>query len=159
MACQLSSFMSNLMFRCPCLKHKNQTFLDDVKLDLYCRGFVLGYWFWISHGEYELYTNLQYGPSITSRTLEDDQINRMYEELIFDATCQTIREHIDVLRIKIGRKIDFTVDDHPQSSLLVFNNNGKPNGRCITRFLNDLEIRTTKLYVLLNCEEVQPLLE
>lgn len=42
-ACQLHSFKSIGMFKYPCIKNKNQAFLklDDVKVDLYHRSFVL----------------------------------------------------------------------------------------------------------------------
>ena len=48
------------MYRCPCTKGKNAKYLnpDDVKLHLYKKGFVQGYWTWTSHGEVH---NAQYG--------------------------------------------------------------------------------------------------
>ena len=43
----------NGVYRCPCTKCKNAKYLtpDDVKLHLYKKGFVQGYWTWTSHGE------------------------------------------------------------------------------------------------------------
>ncbi|KAI0508150.1 hypothetical protein KFK09_014284 [Dendrobium nobile] len=85
-ASQLSSFQFDKMFRCPCSKHKNLAFLnpDDVKLDLYRRGFVPNYWIWTSHGEYESHRDAHDGSSIAYETFDEDQMSRPYEDLIFD---------------------------------------------------------------------------
>jgi len=49
---QLSSFISDLKFCCPYFKHKNEVHIspDDVNVDIYRRGIMLEYWYWISHG-------------------------------------------------------------------------------------------------------------
>ncbi|PKU74136.1 hypothetical protein MA16_Dca020112 [Dendrobium catenatum] len=73
-ASQLPSFQFDKMFRCPCSKHKNLAFLkpDDVKLDLYRRGFVPNYWIWTSHGEYEPHRDAHAGSSTTYETFDED---------------------------------------------------------------------------------------
>ncbi|PIN04478.1 hypothetical protein CDL12_22984 [Handroanthus impetiginosus] len=37
----------------------------------------------------------------------------------------------------------------------VFNQSGRPAGKCTTRYLNDAEFNAAKLHVLINCDEVQ----
>jgi len=40
-------------YRCPCAKCKNRVYLtsNEVKMYLAYKGFMEGYWFWISHRE------------------------------------------------------------------------------------------------------------
>ncbi|KAI0516679.1 hypothetical protein KFK09_009356 [Dendrobium nobile] len=63
--------------------------------------------------------------------------------------------HVRSTRTKMGRNMDFDVEEQSHATLTVFRRQGKPNGKCVERYLNDLEINTANLYVLLNCEEVQ----
>ncbi|PIM98891.1 hypothetical protein CDL12_28622 [Handroanthus impetiginosus] len=37
----------------------------------------------------------------------------------------------------------------------VFNQPGRPAGKCTTRYLNDVEFNVAKLHVLINCDKVQ----
>ncbi|PKU64928.1 hypothetical protein MA16_Dca004543 [Dendrobium catenatum] len=67
--------------------------------------------------------------------------------------------HVRSTKIKIGRNMDYDVEEQSYATLSVFRSQGKPSGKCVKRFLNDLEINTVILYVLLNCEKVEPILE
>ncbi|PKU63659.1 Retrovirus-related Pol polyprotein from transposon TNT 1-94 [Dendrobium catenatum] len=67
--------------------------------------------------------------------------------------------HVRSTRTKMGRNMDFDVEEQSHATLTVFRRQGKPSGKCVERYLNDLEINTANLYVLLNCEEVEPILE
>ena len=48
-----NEYIVNGVYRCPCSKCKNAKYLtpDNVKLHLYKKGCVGGYWTWTSHGE------------------------------------------------------------------------------------------------------------
>ncbi|PKU82319.1 hypothetical protein MA16_Dca005324 [Dendrobium catenatum] len=67
--------------------------------------------------------------------------------------------HIRSTRTKIGHNMNFDVEEQSHAKLSVLRRQGKSSGKCVERFLNDLEINTANLYVLLNCEEVEPILE
>ncbi|KAI0504324.1 hypothetical protein KFK09_015276 [Dendrobium nobile] len=96
-ASQLPSFQLDKMFRCPCSKHKNLAFLkpDDVKLDLYRRGFLPNYWIWTSHGEYEPHRDAHAGSSTAYETFHENQMSRPYEDLIFDVTGHNLRSNVE----------------------------------------------------------------
>ncbi|KAI0494048.1 hypothetical protein KFK09_024179 [Dendrobium nobile] len=95
-ASQLPSFQFDKMFRCPCSKHKNLAFLkpDDVKLDLYRRGFPPNYWIWTSHGKYEPHRDAHAGSSTAYETFDEDQMSRPYEDLIFDVAGHNLRSNV-----------------------------------------------------------------
>ncbi|PKU73812.1 hypothetical protein MA16_Dca011958 [Dendrobium catenatum] len=67
--------------------------------------------------------------------------------------------HIRSTRTKIGHNMDFDIEEQSYAALSVFRRQGKPSDKCVERFLNDLEINTSNLYILLNCVEVDPILE
>jgi len=48
-------FLNGGKYRCPYAKHRNSMYLtpNEVKMHLMYKGFVKGYWFWISHAEVE----------------------------------------------------------------------------------------------------------
>ena len=64
-------------YRCPCSKCKNKKYLisTEVKVHLYKRGFMYGYWYWTSHGEVEpnVEVNMHHGSS--SMDVEHDDYN------------------------------------------------------------------------------------
>ncbi|PKU74137.1 hypothetical protein MA16_Dca020113 [Dendrobium catenatum] len=47
--------------------------------------------------------------------------------------------HVSSTRTKIGRNMDFDVEEQLHAALSVFRRPGKPSGKCVERFLNDLE--------------------
>ena len=89
-ACQHPIFLSEGKLRCPCLRHKNQKYLtpDEVRVDLYRKGFTSNYWYWTSHGEEMPETNIGADGSLPGSShldLGDDQENYRYQSMIFDA--------------------------------------------------------------------------
>ena len=50
---------------CPCSRHKNTIFLsvDEVKLDLYRKGFQPNYWYWTCYVEFEPHIDVEAGTS------------------------------------------------------------------------------------------------
>ncbi|KAF7841398.1 putative tnp2 transposase [Senna tora] len=83
--------------RCPCSKHENHAYLtvEEVKVDLYKRGFLPGYWCWTCHGEIApevsvVMPNVDFGASSSSHVMGDE--NNRYESMIINA----IRPHFDV---------------------------------------------------------------
>ncbi|XP_038693762.1 uncharacterized protein LOC119991488 [Tripterygium wilfordii] len=89
-ACQHPIFLSEGKLRCPCSKHKNQRYLtpDEVKVDLYRKGFTPNYWYWTSHGEEEPQIDVEIDrslPGSSSVHISDDQQMNRYQTMIFDA--------------------------------------------------------------------------
>ena len=51
------------------------------------------------------------------------------------------------------------LDDNPREpSLSIFTSAGRTTGKCSDRWLTDTEVEAAQLYVLLNCDEVKPVL-
>ena len=50
-----TNFRNGRKYRCPCAKCIKRVYLtpDEIKKHLMYKGFMKGYWFWISHGEVE----------------------------------------------------------------------------------------------------------
>ena len=67
--------------------------------------------------------------------------------------------HVQSMRTKVGRNDFGGQNDTSQTTLSVFNHVGRPGGTCKSHYLNEKELDTVHLHVLLNCEEVQPYIE
>ena len=63
------------------------------------------------------------------------------------------------MKIKVGRNDFGGQNDTSQKTLSIFNHVGRPAGTCKSHYLNEKELATLHLHVLLNCEEVQPYIE
>ena len=66
--------------------------------------------------------------------------------------------HVQCKSNRVGRNTTY-VDEPSDPTLSVFNQPGEPSGKCVTRYLTDRELSLATLTVLLNCDEVQPLLQ
>ena len=100
-----TEFLNGGKYRCPCAKCRNRVYLtpDEVKMHLMYKGFVQGYWFWISHGEIEPqeygsgYQNSEIpevgGSSNFNNDYSESYIDRM-EDMVDDAVIanQNVRE-------------------------------------------------------------------
>ena len=58
------------------------------------------------------------------------------------------------MRTNVGRNDDGGVDEIVRPTLSIFNHSSHSAGTCTSRYLNDRELTTVHLHVLLNCEEV-----
>ena len=62
-------------------------------------------------------------------------------------------------RTRVRRNDYGVVNDDREPSISVFNLPGRTSGTCKERWLNDKELAAAQLHVLLNCEEVKPIIE
>ncbi|PKU79447.1 hypothetical protein MA16_Dca000792 [Dendrobium catenatum] len=115
-ASQLPSFQFDKMFRCPCLKHKNLSFLkpDDVKLDLYRRGFVPNYWIWTSHGEYEPHRDAHAGSSTAYETFDENT----HSELSIAVRMLSIKTEYNIPRGCFNDFIGLMKETNPAGNLI-----------------------------------------
>ncbi|XP_031100530.1 uncharacterized protein LOC116004565 [Ipomoea triloba] len=68
-------------------------------------------------------------------------------------------DHVQCIRTRIGRNLnDGRIDPNVPITLSIFNRPGRPMGARKTRYLSADERFVAHQYVLLNCEEVQPIL-
>ena len=83
-AMQLSYFQNFGQIRCPCSNHRNQAFLstEEVKLDLYRRGFQPDYWYWTSHGEFEPHVDVAAETSTIYESPPIDSHTANFEEMM-----------------------------------------------------------------------------
>ncbi|PKU80182.1 hypothetical protein MA16_Dca011927 [Dendrobium catenatum] len=115
-ASQLPSFQFDKMFRCPCLKHKNLAFLkpDDVKLDLYRRGFLPNYWIWTSHGEYEPHRDAHAGSSTAYEIFDEDA----HSELSIEVRMLSIKTEYNMSRDCFNDFIGLMKKTNPVGNLI-----------------------------------------
>ena len=62
-------------------------------------------------------------------------------------------------RTRVGRNEYLGDDEMIEQCGSIFNLSGRPSGACKRRYLNDDEYKAARLYVLLNCTEVEPYIE
>jgi len=73
--------------RCPCTKCKNRVYLtpDEVMIHLMYKGFVKGYWYWISHEEVESgQYDFGYSTNEMAETSGSSHTNHNYNEHYVD---------------------------------------------------------------------------
>ena len=88
-ACLQHQFMDGELIRCPCSKCRNTRFMncEDVKVDLYRRGFMPNYWYWVSQGESRPSSS---GTEPTFVEMpSNDHFNR-FENMIYDAASPEV---------------------------------------------------------------------
>ena len=57
---------------------------------------------------------------------------------------------------RVRRNDDGGMDENAIATLSIFNLPGRPSGACSSRFMEPIELDAAHLYVLLNCDEVEP---
>ena len=66
---------------------------------------------------------------------------------------------VSSIRTRVHRNDFVNLDDNPQEpSLSIFTSAGRTTGKCSDRWLTDTEVEAAQLHVLLNCDEVKPVL-
>jgi len=68
-------------------------------------------------------------------------------------------DHVEIRRTRIPRSVDVGDGSSSTPPISIFNYPGKAIGKSITYFLNQRDFEVVQLYVLQNCEEVQPYFE
>ena len=66
--------------------------------------------------------------------------------------------HVPSCSTRVGRNANWS-GEPSESTLSIFNQQGRPSGKCDSRYLTDNELAAATLYVLLNCDEVGPYLK
>jgi len=79
--------LSNGKITCPCTTCKNLNFLDseDVKVHLYRRGFIPGYWYWTCHEEIDPTLCDVYNTYSNSSTYVNESHNQDFDRMIHEA--------------------------------------------------------------------------
>lgn len=67
--------------------------------------------------------------------------------------------HIQTKLTKVDRHDDIGEVDAPDGCLSIFTHPGRPSGLELVRYLTDEEFDANTIYVLLNCEEIEPFLK
>ena len=71
--------------------------------------------------------------------------------------CQYYFEpHVQSNYTRVRRNDDGGVNENATTTLSIFNLPGRPSGACSSRFMEPIELDVAHLYVLLNCDEVEP---
>ncbi|KAJ9135261.1 hypothetical protein P3X46_032467 [Hevea brasiliensis] len=71
-------------------------------------------------------------------------------------TSYYFQPHVQTRLNKVSRNDDGDAVDAPDGCLPMFLHPGRPAGKMTERYFSDDEWDAARLYVLLNCEEVQP---
>ena len=84
--------LSNRKIRCPCSKYKNLKFFyfEEVKVHLYKKWFIPGYWYWIRHGESDPNICVDINPDIFST--QEGHLNR-FESMVYDVGVEYEMDH------------------------------------------------------------------
>ena len=64
--------------------------------------------------------------------------------------------HVQSNSTRVRRNDDGGVNENTVATLSIFNLPGRPSGICSSRFMEPHELDAAHLYVLLNCNEVEP---
>ena len=67
--------------------------------------------------------------------------------------------HVQTMRNKVSRNDDGGENEKVDQTLTIFNHPSRYSGTSSRRYLNKKELEAALLHVLLNCEEVQPLIK
>ena len=67
--------------------------------------------------------------------------------------------HVETRRTRIPRNLEVGESSSCTPLISIFNYPGRAIGKCMTYYLNQRDFDAAQLYVLQNCEEVQPYFE
>ena len=67
--------------------------------------------------------------------------------------------HVETMLNKVDRNDDGGEVDAPDGCFSIFMHPGRPAGKMKERYLSENELDAARLYVLLNCDEVQPFVQ